>query len=491
MKRLLLILTCIVLVTKLTAQLSEQDKKDFMLNFQKILQHIPSKFEKLKTGDEDWDITNRISWYKSNLQLFPNHTDKSKAQLMFGQYSGKPVIAFIETAPADVNTIVTLLKPVLKAKGMVEVNTKFVIDDPAARSFRNKDVVLQINSNTTIGASVLNIGKLPYYYESDVKPIATTKSKQLNKPASTTVSSKKYTTPIELSVFEDVMASICGNISHLKIKGNTPPLNNVLYETSFPKNGYKRNLPVYYKQTHKLRFSIIIGLSDDENDFSKAAEYINSMLVKTNACAQAYRTFNLKFDASTGKYTDLSAWDDGGMFMYVEKEDGKVQLRVHKINYSDEEKKKTIPVINSNPCTDMEVVLKECILGYKNVKGSFVKKEAPAEYFTTTLPSLGFEKKFVVESKNIEISNGSVGTKNVIYFSAEQDYTNKNDALKMYEKVRSELKNCFSGTVNVTDDKNQKIYELFIEYKGYNVRIVLIYLNFFSSSVSISFKINN
>jgi hypothetical protein len=473
-------------------ELTEQDKKTLIANFQKVLQNVPTKFDKLKTGEEDWDITNRTSWYRSNLQLFPNHTDKNKTQLMFGQYSGKPVIAFIENAPADVNTIVTILMPVLKAKGMAEVNTKFVMDDPAARSFRNKDVVLQINTNKATGGSVLNIGKFPYYYESDVRPITTTKSKQPNKPASTTVPVKKYTTPIEPSVFEDVMASICDNSVHLKIKGHIQPLDNVLYETSFPKNGYKRNLPVYYKQTHKLRFSTIIGLSDDENDLSKVAEDVNSLLAKTNACKQAYRTFNLKLDASTGKYADVSAWDDGGMFMYVEKEEGRVQLRVYKINYSEEEKAKKNkpgPVINNNPCDEMEIILKECILGFKNVKGSFVKKETPATYYTTTLPSLGFKNTNVVESVNIEFENGNMIRDKIIYYSADQDFTNGNDALPYYETLKNQLKNCYSGTVNFSDEKNQKIYELFTEYKGYKIRIALIYLNFFGSSVSITFRL--
>ncbi|MEI2757094.1 MAG: hypothetical protein V9F46_11660 [Chitinophagaceae bacterium] len=150
MKKIFLLILSASLCSNLLAQyiqLPDNDKKILLKNFQTVLQNIPGKFEKLKTGDEDWDITNRISWYKSNLQLLPGQADKNKNQLMYGTYNSKPVIAFIEEVPVDVNAIVDILMPVLKAKGMVEVNTKYVMDDPSARSFRSKDAVLQINTN--------------------------------------------------------------------------------------------------------------------------------------------------------------------------------------------------------------------------------------------------------------------------------------------------------------------------------------------------------
>lgn len=159
-------------------QLSDNEKKMLLKNFQTVLQNIPGKFEKFKTGAEDWDITNRISWYKSNLQLLPGQADKNKNQLMYGTYNSKPVIVFIEEVPVDVNTIVDILMPVLKAKGMVEVNTKYVMDDPAARSFRSNAAVLQINTNVKTSGSIINIGKFPYYYESDVKPITSKPAKK-------------------------------------------------------------------------------------------------------------------------------------------------------------------------------------------------------------------------------------------------------------------------------------------------------------------------
>jgi hypothetical protein len=188
MKKYYLAILNILLCAHLLAQyipLTEDDKKALIKNFQTVLQHIPGKFEKLKTGADDWDITNRISWYKSNLQLLPRQADKSKNQLMYGTYNSKPVIAFIEEVPVEVNTIVEILMPVLKAKGMVEVNTKYVMDDPAARSFRSNAAVLQINTNAKKSGTIINIGKFPYYYESDVKPITVTKepAKAITKPA--------------------------------------------------------------------------------------------------------------------------------------------------------------------------------------------------------------------------------------------------------------------------------------------------------------------
>lgn len=475
-------------------ELSDQDKKNFLANFQKVLQQIPGRFQKFKTGEDELDFTNRISWFKSNLQLFPNHSDKSKTQLMYGTYNGKPVIAFIENAPVDVNAIVNILMPVLKAKGMVEVNTKFVMDDPAARSFRSKDAVLQINSVAT-GGSSLSIGKIPYYYENDVKPITAAKSKPVSKSVSVTPPSNTSTVFIEPSVFEDIFETICKNRVYLKITGNIQPADNVIYKTGFPMNGYKGNLPVFYKQVNKYNFSTIIGLSENMTDLDKAAKYINSLFAKTGACSEAYRTFILEFDAATGKYTDVSAWDDGGMFIYVEKENGLVQLRVNKIIYTDEEKKKANkpgPAIVTNPCNDMEIILKECVQGFKNVKGTFVKKETPAEYYTTTLPGFGLKDKFVVESKNIEFENGNMIRKSRVYYDAEEDFSSSSDALNKYEGIKNLIKKCFSGTVNVSDENNQKIYEFFTTYQGYSIRIALIYLNLFgSSSVSITIRVKD
>lgn len=95
----LLLFICILSGHAQTIVLSPEDKKIFLKNFQTVLQHLPTKFAKIKTGGEDWDITNRISWYKSNLQLLPGQADKNKNQLMYGTYNSKPVIAFIEEVP--------------------------------------------------------------------------------------------------------------------------------------------------------------------------------------------------------------------------------------------------------------------------------------------------------------------------------------------------------------------------------------------------------
>jgi hypothetical protein len=101
-----------------TFDLSEADKKTFIKNFQTILQNIPTKFQKIKTGDEDVDFSQRISWYKSTLQLFPNHSNKENNRIMFGTYSGKPVIGFSESIRADVKILVDILMPALKARGV-------------------------------------------------------------------------------------------------------------------------------------------------------------------------------------------------------------------------------------------------------------------------------------------------------------------------------------------------------------------------------------
>lgn len=53
-------------------QPTDQDRKLLTTNFQVILNNIPTKFEKLKTGEEYVDAGQRVTWYKSKTTLFPN-----------------------------------------------------------------------------------------------------------------------------------------------------------------------------------------------------------------------------------------------------------------------------------------------------------------------------------------------------------------------------------------------------------------------------------
>jgi hypothetical protein len=472
-----------------TIELTEADKKLFIKNFQTILQHIPTGYAKIKSGEEDIDVGQRISWYKSTLQLFPNFSDKNMNRIMFGNYSGKPVIGFTETIKLDVNTLVEIIMPVLKAKGMIEVNSLYTSTPKEGRSFRSKDAVLQITYDTVRQLSQMLIGKLPAYYEAGIKPLSgklvAKPPVTVQKPAVVTNNKPTYSANIFIDkmIFEDILNAVCKNTFSTRLKNKVIPENNQWYETNF-----KTVKPLYYSRVSDKQFNLNTTISTDKNDLQAAVTYINNHMQQTVACLKAYRAIKLTKDEGKQSYSDVYAWDGGGLFVVVAEKSGEIQFNLNKITYK--EKEPATAAVAQSLCIDFEKILSECIAGYQQHKGTFVKKEVPAIYYTTTLPGLGFDKKYIVDSKNINIENGVIGkAKDIVYYNAEQDFTNSDDAMKLYEKVKTTMRNCFSGTTNSTDDKNQKIFEVFTSYKGYTIRIALIYLNFFSSNVSISIKL--
>ncbi len=492
----LLLFICILSGHAQTIVLSPEDKKIFLKNFQTVLQHLPTKFAKIKTGGEDVDAGNRISWYKSSLQLFPGYSGKDANRIMFGTYSGKPVICFSESINVDVNTLVGILMPVLKAKGMIEVNSLYASMPEEGRSFRSKDAVLQITYYEPQKRADILIGKMPAYYEAGIKPVtlkktpADTKEKTTSAAASNKKSNNNNGPFITKEAFEELMETICENRMHQKLKGNLKPEINKWYETTSTFNGVAKDMPVYYLQANMLRFTVKTGLSNNTRDLDKAAAYINGLFEKADACWEAYRNFRLEKDEEKQHYADVYAWDDGGMFVYVEKENGIVQLRIAKINYSEEQKNKTKnPALPVKGCDDMETILKECVTGFKNVKGAFLRKSTPNEYFSTTLPALGLKDKYVVESVSIDFVGDEMKRKKFVYYNAEENFTSSGDALRVYDKMKTALRNCYSGVANISDETNQKIFELFFDYNGQKIRAAIIYINFLSSSVSVSFRV--
>lgn len=297
--------------------------------------------------------------------------------------------------------------------------------------------------------------------------------------------------------FTAILSAVCSNTVHRQTIGKIE--NNKSLLTSFPLNGAARNLPVYYQQRNANNYSTTIGLTTRLADTSEVLACINELFRKSVVCNGIFSGVLLTAGKSGWPYTDVYASEEGGIFFYLEKvKTGTktlVQLRITRLIYADAQKKsqdKTPPPpppAPKNECEDFQKILDECIAGYGRVKGSLVKEETPAKYYTTTLPALGLTDKYVVESLILDISEDKFDRKKVIYYSAEKAFTSKEDALAAYEQLRNRVKKCASGTANVTDDTNQKIYELFMPYKGYTLRVAIIYLNFFSSNVSISVKL--
>ncbi|MCX6316411.1 MAG: hypothetical protein NTW29_03925 [Bacteroidetes bacterium] len=301
---------------------------------------------------------------------------------------------------------------------------------------------------------------------------------------------------ISLASFDNMLTEVCTNQLNKRLTVRLE--NNKTLLTTFSYNGENGSLPVYYKQSGPLNVSLMIGLSEKISDTNQVLVSVNELFANSKACDGAYRRVRLTYNHSGKNYSDVYASEDGGVFFYLEKiKTGSrilIRLRINRIRYNEQSEKVNVqppPPAPQTGCASLETILKSCIEGYSGVKGSFVKEEIPAKYYTTSLPDLGLKEKFVVDSKNIEFANGEMIRKNVVYYSADQEYTSSADALNMYEKMKGLVKNCLTGVVNLTDDKNQKIYELITEYKGRKIRVAVIYLNFFSSNVSVSIKLND
>lgn len=300
---------------------------------------------------------------------------------------------------------------------------------------------------------------------------------------------------IRKDAFENILAAVCNNNMQEKVGVKT--VLNKAYITSLPNTGKNNNLPVYYKQASALNYHVMIGLSENIADSNDALRYVNELFKNVKGCDGLYNRVQLGYSQSSNTFTDVIANEAGGVFFYLEKavtgRKAILQLRIYKINYADTQKKAGVklpePVKPVNVCADFESILEECINGYGRVKGNFVRQETPAKYYATTLPGLGLTSRYVVESVNIDFSSGEFNRKNVVYYNAEKDFTDGPGSVQEYEQLKQRLRNCFSGTANTMDEKNQKIYELFFNYKGYKIRAALLWLSFFGTKVSISFRI--
>lgn len=308
---------------------------------------------------------------------------------------------------------------------------------------------------------------------------------------------EKATDPVFITAgqLEQILTGVCNNTIREKVIGK--PAVSKLYSTSLPYTGSAANLPVYYKQVSPLNYQVLIGLSANPADSSEALRFINDAIRRTNACDGLFRDIKLEYSVSGKHYTDVAARSDGGLFFYLEKAKpaGKqiLQLRIYRINYADAPAKvntePAVPAAPVNECAEIETILDECISGFKKSKGSFVKQQTPAKYYTTTLPGLGLTDKYVVESMLVDVINEQWVRKSIIYYNAEKKFSESAGAIRQYELLRDRLRKCFSGVGDAADDKNQKIYEMYFDYRGYRIRAAVIWLSFFETSVSISFRI--
>jgi hypothetical protein len=215
-------------------EFTEEDKKLFIKNFLLILADVKTGFKTITTGETDWDVATRQGQSRSTVQLFPSFTDKNTSTLIFAQYNGRPLNAYEEKSPLDVNTVASVLLSTLKSKGFIEVNTKGMNSGMEGRSFRSKDAVVQIASNTANGNAVIDIGKFPYYYEKDVVAVGT---KPPTKPTKPVVPVKKPTTPPTVAEPNVISLANMIKMANREIKKKATPIFN-LFKTTKPTSNF-------------------------------------------------------------------------------------------------------------------------------------------------------------------------------------------------------------------------------------------------------------
>lgn len=146
------------------------ETETFKKNFQTILQQVPSHFEKIKTNDS-LDFFGTMS-YASSVKLLPNEAGAIKQNIFYiTEKDGKTIKAYTELLPFTLETCIDMLGPLLKLNAFIEVATPRAGETTIARSFRNKNAVVEIiaaNNNSPVNIA---IGKIYYYYTADVKPL--------------------------------------------------------------------------------------------------------------------------------------------------------------------------------------------------------------------------------------------------------------------------------------------------------------------------------
>lgn len=154
-----------------------EDAASIKKGFPIILQQVPLNFGKIKTGNST-DFFGSMS-YASSVKLMPSQAALIPQNIFFmTEKNGKSFNVYTETLPYSVETIVTLLTPMLKQNNMIEVMPQRSDSTKLVRSFRNSNAVLELTEIPDKSGTTILIGKPYYYYTADVKPITAKSTNQ-------------------------------------------------------------------------------------------------------------------------------------------------------------------------------------------------------------------------------------------------------------------------------------------------------------------------
>ena len=292
---------------------------------------------------------------------------------------------------------------------------------------------------------------------------------------------------------DEILAAVCTDkISSFLF---APAVNNKTVVTSFARNGTTGSYPVYYNQVNQLRYSLTAVLSANLRDSAALLRVLNNLFARSRACDGTYQGIHLEYDPKFRRYTDVHAADSRGVFFYLEQatEKGKrvLQLRLVVVRYADAPKT-VVPSPKpeqKDHCTELKAIMDACLSGFKSEKGSFERESTPNKYYSTTLPVLELKKASVVESMTFDITGDEFVRKSIVYYNADKNFDTRTEALQQFDRLKAMLRNCCSGSANVSDETNQKMFELFTNWKNKRLRIILLYMGHFGNVVSLTVRL--
>lgn len=439
-------------------QPTDQDRKLLTTNFQVILNNIPTKFEKLKTGEEYVDAGQRVTWYKSKTTLFPNSPLQNNEHLSYGSWQGKPSIAFYDRVNLEVNTIVDLLQPVLKNKAMMEVNPKNAEYDPFARAFRSKNACLMLTYNENTHTSTIVIGKIPFLYDSDVKP--RTYKKPVPAPVvEKTVSSKNEKTFNEFISQEDFdnLVNVAGKREWEKWidKSVARPAQGPI-QTTLPKTGKQRNNPVVFETDGKGIYLSTMIMSTNPSEIKTIKEEIIEKIKNSNSKFLMTKGLWLR----VRKYEIIQQSPNDPILFNFDKFDDNDYLQFYL--FAKQMAPNQPAVVLFSIKTVLKSVGDKMIENEKNAITENTQKNDPfciklqklisivanrdySELMPFTKPSgqantYSFKQPYLPSfTTKTEIATIDVGK---VYFSCYQEFKNNNEAFEFANKIDIQIKTC-------------------------------------------------
>jgi len=166
-------------------RLNESEKKTLITNFSIILEDVKNDFKAIATGELKGWQDKKASL--SKVQLLPDYYKLDQIySIYYGKDEATPGVQnnyFLDISPFSIMEMAAALSATLKEKGFIEVQPQRAEAIDTIRAFRSRDAVVELKGAKDMleKKTSITIGKLLYYFGTNVLPVKPGKSTEKNK----------------------------------------------------------------------------------------------------------------------------------------------------------------------------------------------------------------------------------------------------------------------------------------------------------------------